>query len=296
MNSPFFTVIIPTYNRMELLRESIQSVLDQTFKDFELLIIDDLSIDNTWEVVASFQDERIKYILNDRSRGGAGARNAGIFMAKGEWVAFLDDDDVYLPQKLKLQYEKIKQVNDSVGLVYVGSAIYDFNEKEEISQYLPQKEGWIQNDLLYSNHITSFSTVAIKRDLLWKLGGLDERFEAMQDMELYVRIAGLSMIAYVKDKLVYIRKSNPDRISLNTRKKLMGSVQFRDKYKDIINKDLKARHHNASRVFMFAVKEKNMKYLFKALPWTMYGIFFDVRHFVRVCWSVILMILKSSKA
>ncbi|MFQ5769234.1 MAG: glycosyltransferase family 2 protein, partial [bacterium] len=147
MKSPFFTVVIPTHNRAELLKEAIQSVLAQTFSDFELIVVDDHSTDNTRDVIASFRDSRIKYVLNDRTTGGAGTRNAGIFRAQGEWVAFLDDDDVWLPQKLALQYNKIQDVDDSVGLVYCGYATYDFDEKRDIFQYCPQKAGWIQNEL-----------------------------------------------------------------------------------------------------------------------------------------------------
>ncbi len=107
MNNTFFTVIIPTYNRLELLKDAIQSVIDQTFSDFELIIVDDQSTDNTKEMVCSFCDERIKYFLNDHVKGPGGARNSGIFRAKGEWIAFLDSDDIWLPKKLDLIHEKI---------------------------------------------------------------------------------------------------------------------------------------------------------------------------------------------
>ena len=92
-HSPTFSVVIPTHNRAEMLREAIQSVLDQTFTDFELLVVDYHSSDNTAEVVASVADPRIIYLINDHARGGAGTRNAGTFRAKGEWVAFLDSDE-----------------------------------------------------------------------------------------------------------------------------------------------------------------------------------------------------------
>ena len=149
MNKPFFTVVIPTYNRAELLKEAIQSVFDQTFENFELIVIDDHSTDKTKDVVSSFHDSRIKYILNDHAKGGAGTRNAGIFRAKGEWIAFLDDDDIWLPKKLELQYKKIQEIDCTVGLIYTGYAVYDFDKKREILVAIPKKDGSIQNDLLY---------------------------------------------------------------------------------------------------------------------------------------------------
>ena len=96
MKDPFFTVIIPTYNRATLVKEAIQSVLDQTFDNFELIIVDDHSTDNTIDVVQSYSDKRIYRILNDHKKGPGGARNAGIHKAKGKWIAFLDSDDFWL--------------------------------------------------------------------------------------------------------------------------------------------------------------------------------------------------------
>ncbi len=109
MNKPFFTVVIPTHNRSILLKRAVESVLSQTFEDFELIVIDDHSTDDTASVVKSFTDPRIRYLINQRTKGACGARNTGIFSAKGKWVAFLDDDDVWLPEKLKYQYEVDKK-------------------------------------------------------------------------------------------------------------------------------------------------------------------------------------------
>jgi glycosyltransferase involved in cell wall biosynthesis len=280
---PFFTVVIPTYNRAELLKESIQSVLDQTFKDFELIVVDDHSTDSTKEVIESFKDERIVYILNDRGRGGAGTRNAGIFRAKGKWIAFLDDDDVWLPFKLKRQCDKIKQSDNAVGLIYTGRAVYDFSKKKEISIHVPQKEGWIQKDLFCTNYIGTFSTVAIRSEILKKIYGLDEQFASMQDIELYVRIAGISKIASVQEILSYIRHNNSDKISLNFQKKLESSLLFREKFAGQINKNPKFRHRASARVFSFAVRSGNFAHAFKSLPWTFLGLFFD---FSNVFWII----------
>jgi glycosyltransferase involved in cell wall biosynthesis len=284
---PFFTVVIPTYNRSAFLKEAIQSVLDQTFQDFEVIVVDDHSTDNTQEVVESFHDDRITYILNDRARGGAGTRNAGIFRARGQWVAFLDDDDVWLPQKLELQYKKIKDVDSTVGLIYTGYAVYDFEMKCPMYSFLPKKEGWIQKDLLYKNYIGTLSTVAIRSDLLRRIGGLDERFAGMQDMELYVRIADVSRIVSVKDKLSHIRRSNKDRISLNLQKKLECSLLFWEKYKELINKDIRLRHRAASRVFQFAARRGNVKATLQALPWTLAGLFIDISNVFSICRSIL---------
>ena len=286
MKSPFFSVVMPTYNRSGLLKEAVRSITDQSFEDFELLIVDDHSTDDTKNAVASFKDSRIKYIVNDRTKGGAGTRNAGIFRAKGHWVAFLDDDDVWLPNKLELQYRKIQEVDNAVGLIYSGSAAYDFTKKCEVSVFVPEKEGWIQQDLLYRNYIGTFSKVAIRADLLKKLGGLDERFEALQDMELYVRITGVSKVAFVNETLTYTRRTNKDRITFNFEKKLKSSLLFWEQYRHIINENPRLRHRAASRVFVFACELRDRKYIIKALPWTLAGLFFDIQNTICIFGTI----------
>ncbi len=282
MNPVFFTVVIPTYNRSELVKDAISSALEQTFESFEVIVVDDHSTDNTKNVVASFQDFRIKYIVNDRTKGGAGTRNAGIFRAKGDWVAFLDDDDVWLPEKLKLFYDEIKKNRDNVGIVYSGRVEYDFEKKREMAAFLPEKKGSIQNDLLYENHIGTFSGVIIRTDLLKMVGGLDEMFVALQDIELYVRLANLCKVSFIEKKLTYMRNTNEDRISLNYEKKLKGNRLFWNKYKHLINKEPKIRHRAASRVFLFAVLSGNFQEFIKSLHWTFGGIFVDMPNFLWV--------------
>jgi glycosyltransferase involved in cell wall biosynthesis len=284
---PFFSVIIPTYNRAEFLKEAIESVLCQTLQDFEVIIIDDHSGDDTKEVVTSFRDERIIYILNDRGRGGAGTRNAGIGRARGEWVAFLDDDDVWLPEKLDILYKKVQEVDQSVGLIYTGYAVYDFDKKVERNLFIPQKEGSMYKDLLYNNYIGALSSVAIRRDLLRIVGGFDQEFPGMQDVDLYVRIANISKVAFIKEKLVYMRRSNTDRISLDLQKKLKSSLLFWSKYKKIINKDLRLRQSAASRVFSYAIRQGNMKEALRNLPLTLSGLVLDISNFYAM-WRRIL--------
>src|SRR4030095_982853 len=100
---PKVSVIIPTHNRAEFLRSAITSILNQTFQDFEIIIIDDASKDHTREIIAHFNDARIKVIHNQVSEGAAGARNIGIRNSTCEYIAFLDDDDEWLPEKLQMQ-------------------------------------------------------------------------------------------------------------------------------------------------------------------------------------------------
>ncbi|NJN86713.1 MAG: glycosyltransferase family 2 protein [Leptolyngbyaceae cyanobacterium SL_7_1] len=103
--SAIVSVIIPTYNRADLLSRAIDSVLNQTLTNLELIIVDDGSTDNTAEVVNSFNDSRIRYIPLGKNCGGGYARNHGIHLATGEFIAFLDSDDVWLPEKLASKWQ-----------------------------------------------------------------------------------------------------------------------------------------------------------------------------------------------
>jgi len=180
---PFFTVVIPTYNRSAMLAEAIDSVLAQTFTDFELIVIDDHSQDDTAQVVAPFADPRICYLLNERSKGACGTRNTGIFKARGTWIAFQDDDDLWQPEKPAYQHERIQSVGDRVGLIYTGYT--SVGTDDSIKQVVPQEEGPLLDALLYKNVIGAFPSVVVRRDLLLAVNGLDERFLAMQDGDLF---------------------------------------------------------------------------------------------------------------
>jgi len=298
MKKPLFSVMILTHNRSDLLQEAIQSVLAQTFQDFEIIIIDDHSTDNTCQVVSSYQDKRIKYYLNERSKGQAGARNTAISKSKGEWIAFLDDDDVWLPLKLEKQAEMIKVIDNNVGLIYTGYATYDFEKETIIKKILPEKKGWVQDDVLYSNCIGAICSVAVRKSLLDRVGGFDERFESMVDMDMWVRISGISMVVFIKDVLVYVRKSNKDRISSNMKRKLNGSTLFWDKYKLLIDKDARLKQRAASRVITFAIQEHDRASILKAFPWTLLGFFYDVKNFQQTLKEILVFsyhsILRSS--
>src|SRR5581483_7703419 len=100
---PKVSVVVSTHNRAELLHAAIASVLSQSFQDFEILVVDDHSQDHTAQVVQRFRDGRIKYLRHETRRGGAAARNTGIQNSSGEYIAFLDDDDEWLPEKLETQ-------------------------------------------------------------------------------------------------------------------------------------------------------------------------------------------------
>ena len=128
MNNPRISVIIPCYNSEKFIKETMDSVLSQTYRDFEVIVIDDGSKDKTREIIQSFDDERIKYYYK-KNGGMADARNEGIKLAKGEHIAFLDHDDIWFSDKLELQLSEIEK-SECIGIVYSG--YIEINDKHII--------------------------------------------------------------------------------------------------------------------------------------------------------------------
>jgi len=289
MDSPFFTVVIPTYNRPNLLKRAVVSVLSQTFEDFELIIVDDHSTDDTGSIVKSFSDPRIQYSINHRKKGACGARNVGIFSAKGKWVAFLDDDDVWLPDKLKAQYELIRKEKQTIGLVCTDYAI--FKEKGQNPRIVKNRpSGWVMDKLLYGGSIGCLSSTCIRSDILKTIEGFDERFPSNQDQELWLRVAEVSKFAHVPQTLVHMNQENrKDRIGENSKSKLEGWIMFRNKYSALISQSLRLRHRFESHIFTYAFLQSDGAQISKCLPWVLLGTLIDLPNFLQTIRTTFLL-------
>jgi glycosyltransferase involved in cell wall biosynthesis len=182
------SVIIPIYNRADLLPRAMSSVLNQTFQDFELIIVDDGSTDNTKQVVEEFQkkDKRIKYIWQENSGGPAKPRNIGIKDSQGEYIAFLDSDDDWLPEKLEKQLE-IFEKNRQTNLGFVGCNALIVKE-DKIQEYKTPKYKNILPKILEGCFIWSCSSVIIKKLVLDKVGFFDENLKIGDDWDMWIRI------------------------------------------------------------------------------------------------------------
>jgi len=199
--SPKVSVIIPTYNYAHFLPEAIQSVLAQTFQDFELFVVDDGSTDNTREVVAGF-GRRVNYIYQ-KNKGYSAARNVGIRLSQGEVVAFLDADDTWLPEKLEVQVAYLDN-HPEVGIVYSHFLVVDRD-----GNVLPQPErthysGMIFERLLLGNFI-GMPTVAVRRECFAGIGPFDESLRTTADWELWLRLTRKNRVGYMDQPLAKYR-------------------------------------------------------------------------------------------
>jgi len=200
------SVIVLTYNRAHMITEAIDSVLNQTFKDFELIIVDNYSSDNTESVVKSYVDKRIRYFKNQNNGLIGINRNYGIKKSQGEYVAFLDDDDLWLPEKLKRQVELLDS-NREVGLIYSDSYVINGNgDFRENTLFYGRKtiRGDAFSELLQFNFIPML-TVIVRRAVLDKVGGFSLRYKISQDYDLWLRIAECYPIDFIKQPLAKYR-------------------------------------------------------------------------------------------
>lgn len=268
------SVIIPTYNRAKLLQKAINSVLEQTYMDYEIIVVSDGSTDETENMMREFekQDRRIRYISYYPSVNGSHARNIGIKAAKGEYIAFLDDDDIWLKEKLEKQI-KVFNNNPEVGLVTSG--IYYVYVNEEITyKSIPNAEGDVSRKILISNCIGGTQAM-VRKDILDKIGGFDEALKALQDYDLWIRVCQITKVATVKEPCInYYNYRGNRQVSQVTKNYENSFEHISEKYSELIAKlsDEEKRRRQNAICFLLANKamrnnDKKIayKYIFEAL-------------------------------
>ena len=203
------SIIIPTYNRAEKLKKSIDSVLQQTYPYFELLIVDDASTDQTEYIVESFHDKRLRYIKNEKNVGPSVARNIGIRNAQYEYIAFNDSDDIWMKDKLEKQIHKMEN-QKQFGMVYCAYYLGDEKKKIKIPSDLFSRsdlEGDIFQSLWKANKIGT-PTILVKRECIEHVGAFNEDLHSIEDWEFVLRIASHYKIGYINEILVSAHQSN----------------------------------------------------------------------------------------
>lgn len=204
---PTVSVIMPTYNRAKYLKKAIKSVLNQTFLDFEIIVINNFSTDETLDVVQSFNDNRIKIINFNNDGIIAKSRNKGILHSTGKYIAFLDDDDLWCFNKLELQIQYL-ELNKEFDLVYSRAVIIDEFDNKQGLLIDPEdsKTGYIFKELLHNNFI-SILTVLVKKSVFDEVGLFNEEYNARaaEDYELWLRIAINSKFGFINNTLALYR-------------------------------------------------------------------------------------------
>jgi glycosyltransferase involved in cell wall biosynthesis len=183
VGSPEVTVVIPTKDRWQLLSRSLGSALEQEDVDFEVLVVDDGSTDETLERVAELRDPRLRVLRHEHSMGVASARNLGVEHARGRWIAFLDDDDFWAPRKLRAELDGARS---GANFIYTGMVVID--DTGGLVESRPLEPDELCRTLVRHNFLGAPSTVMVATDLVRRSGGFDQRLSALADWDLWLRL------------------------------------------------------------------------------------------------------------
>ncbi len=225
---PKVSVVIPTHNRAEYLRSAVASVLEQTYQDFEIVVVDDASRDNTAEVLAGFGAPRIKCIRHEAGKGDGGARNTGIVNARGEYIAFLDDDDQWLPEKLALQVATLDRSPAHVGGVYTGHFDVDESGNQIVKVCHAMRRGNLLEHFFQEASIVT-STLLFRRACFATVGLFDESIPYCSDYDMWIRIAEKYHFECVGQPLVKYRL-HANKLSENLPFSIKGRELILSKY------------------------------------------------------------------
>jgi len=209
--TPFISVIIPTYNRASVLLRAVDSVLNQNYKNFELIVVDDGSTDETSSLLSPYvTQKKIRYIKQE-NKGVSSARNLGALDAKGEWLSFLDSDDEWLKIKLEKQVKLIHERPD-LRLIH-GEEIWVRQGKRVNPKKIHQKFGGHIYERCLPLCLISPSAAIIEKKLYEEMGGFDENFIVCEDYDLWLKITSLYEIGFVPDPLIIKYGGHDDQLS-----------------------------------------------------------------------------------
>ena len=269
------SVIITCYNYGKYLPECIQSVLNQTYKNVEIVIVNDGSTDNTNDIMLPYlANNSVKYISQD-NRGQANAKNVGIANSTGEYIAFLDADDLWLPDKLEKQLQCI--CNDTIGVVYCRANYFDEDSNElnyeMTSEYLQPQKGKVTEYLIFDNFI-QFSSTIVKRECFKKFGCFDETLKMGIDWDLWLRMSTYYHFDYVNERLFYYRMGHSGQMSKNMDERHRCSDRIIEKFlvtypntvsNDLLKQSISYTRCNRGEYFRKFDMIKSMKFFIDAI-------------------------------
>lgn len=233
---PLVSVIIPTYNRKDFLKIAVKSALKQTYENLEIIVVNDNPDVSHEKVMNTLDDRRITYIEHEQNRGGAAARNTGIKNSQGGYIAFLDDDDIWLPEKIEKQVKCIESQNgDYVGAYCGYFGIYQFLGFDKIKRIFAKNmdaDEIIIDIFTQDFHPGGTSSLIIKRKYIENIGGFDESFERHQDYEFLIRLLKHGGIIPVKEPLLIKYYTSPPKAE----KVENAKIRFFSKFKEDIQK------------------------------------------------------------
>ncbi|RFS33269.1 glycosyltransferase family 2 protein [Acinetobacter sp. SWAC5] len=232
MNTPLISIIIPMYNREKTINECLNSVSQQTYRNIEILVVDDCSYDESVNIVKNYLDNRVKLVQLDKNSGAQVARNRGIIEAKGEWIAFNDSDDIWMLNKLEKQLN-ILEANHFKKNIVIHSDCKCFDEEsgKEWVWNVPKTEGSCL-ELLLKRPAPLFPTLLTSKENLYNCGMLDEDVPSYQEWDTVIKLAQKSIFFHIREPLFTYMLHQGETISKDTKRDIEGYLYIINKYRN----------------------------------------------------------------
>jgi glycosyltransferase involved in cell wall biosynthesis len=262
---PLVSIIIPTYNRSKILPRAVNSALNQSYKNLEVIIVDDASADNTSETVAGIKDARVRYVRHVNNMGLSAARNSGIKIARGKYINFLDDDDEIHRLKLEKQLNMFAQQAETVGIIYCG---WQYVYKNKITaKHFPKHRGNTLRQLLAHCIMTPIVPL-IKISCFEKAGLFDKNMKSYEDWDMWIRIARYFNFDFVPEVLA-TGHTHERQMSSRLRDQITAREKMLDKYRDDLLKNAFARSSHLGRLGVLYclnnAERKGVRYIINAI-------------------------------
>jgi glycosyltransferase involved in cell wall biosynthesis len=257
--SPLISVVIPYFNRRNTIEKALQSVTRQQGAEIEILVVDDNSTDGSWEFLQTLSSSQIRILKNTRAKGAQGARNTGILAARGEWIAFLDSDDEWLPGKLSTQLETLKSLGFKKDSFVHGNAlaVYDGGSSEKIN--LPLCEGPRPFATLLHHSGPFYQAMLTSKWALEQIGLLDEDVVSYQEWDTSIRLAKVCDFVHIKEPLFCYHLHPAPTISKDRSRQITGYGYILNKFERDIKSQvgIKRWNYHISQVIKLCMQDKN---------------------------------------
>jgi len=225
-SKPLVSVILTSYNRANYIKKAISSVLNQSYKNFELIIVNDSSTDNTLNIISSYKDPRIRIINNEKNIGFVRSLNKAISFSKGQYIARIDDDDIWSGSR-KLE-KQIRFLENNLDYVLVGSGKIIIGKDKML---FPEKDKDIRKRIIIAD-LFVHSSVVFRKQAFDKVGGYDETCDYSQDWDLWLKLGRIGKFYNFQEYMVSCKEGSHNRCSKNLRYHLLLNNRIRKKYKN----------------------------------------------------------------
>lgn len=230
---PTVSVVLPTFNRADIVMQAIGSVLQQTFSDLELIIVDDSSTDATWSKLSRITDPRVRLVANTGAKGGAGARNHGVGLARAEWICQIDSDDLWSPDMLEHLVAGIERASPAVGVVYGSDHWIEFETGAVRRRRRAELAGYAYKRV-FERDFYHHCAAAIRRTAFESVGGYDVSLEGVEDTDLQHRLTEEWEVLPVPEAVYLYRIGRDDQVTKAHATRARQQLKFLAKHEGVL--------------------------------------------------------------